>query len=248
MTEKIKQDLVNAYKILAYLGLDDHTYTHLSARAQCKDEFYIYQFGLRFEEVTVDKLMKASLDGKVLIGQEHQYNRTGYIIHGNIYKARSDINFIFHLHTPAVVAVSALSEGLLPINQWALHFYRKISYHKYNSLALQQHQGQDLINDLNTNMVMLLCNHGSITCGKTVQEVMFYTYHLELAAKAQCLTLAMNREVITPSAATCQKSVQDLLSFEVDLGMRDWQAWLRLLSRNNSASPGLHSTDSIKLS
>jgi ribulose-5-phosphate 4-epimerase/fuculose-1-phosphate aldolase len=233
VTNKIRQDLVNAYKIIAHLGLDDHTYTHLSARAEDKEAFYIYPFGLRFEEVTIDKLMKVTLDGEILIGKEHQYNHTGYIIHGHIYKARPDINFIFHLHTPAAVSVSTLKDGLLPINQWALHFYQKISYHEYNSLALQQHHGQSLIRDLGDNMVMLLRNHGSVTCGKTVQEAMFYTHHLELACKAQCLTLAMNREVIMPSVEVCQKSVHDLLSFELDLGMRDWQAWLRLLDRIN---------------
>ena len=78
---------------------------------------------------------------------------------------------------------------------------------------------------------MLLRGHGSIACGKTIQEALFYTYHLELACKAQCMTLAMNREVIMPSPDICQKAVNDLLSFEANLGERDWLAWLRLLER-----------------
>jgi ribulose-5-phosphate 4-epimerase/fuculose-1-phosphate aldolase len=231
MTNKLKQDLASVYKILAHLGLDDHTYTHLSVRSQDKNSFYIYPFGLRFEEVMADNLMKISLDGEVLVGEEYQYNRTGYVIHCNIYKARPDINAIFHLHTPATVAVSSIKDGLLPINQWALHFYKRIAYHDYSSLALVKEQGQTLANDLGEHLVILLRGHGSIACGKTIQEALFYTYHLELACKAQCMTLAMNREVIMPSPDICQKAVNDLLSFEANLGERDWLAWLRLLER-----------------
>ncbi len=145
------------------------------------------------------------------------------------YQARKDIQAIFHLHTPSIVAVSSLKDGLLPISQWALHFYNKVSYHNYNSLALSNTEGKRLIADLKENFVMLMCNHGSITCGRTIQEAMFYTYHLERACKTQCLTLAMNRELSIPSEEICSKAVKDLLSFESNLGERDWHAWVRLI-------------------
>ena len=126
MTQDIKVNLASAYQILAMLGLDDHTYTHLSARPKDADYYYIYPFGLRFEEVNSNNLLQVSLDGEILHGSEYSYNKTGYVTHGNIYKKRADILSIFHLHTPAVVAVSAMKEGLLPISQWALHFYQRL--------------------------------------------------------------------------------------------------------------------------
>ena len=52
MPDPRKIDLAYAYRILAHLGLDDHTYTHLSVRAEDPSCFYIYPFGQRFEEVT----------------------------------------------------------------------------------------------------------------------------------------------------------------------------------------------------
>ena len=228
----IKDELVSAYKILAHLKLDDHTYTHLSSRSAEGDSYYIYPFGLRFEEVEASSLLKVSLDGKILEGEEYQYNRTGYIIHGAIYNARADIKSIFHIHTPEIVAVSAHKQGLMPINQWALHFYNKISYHEYNSLTLDAKAGNALIRDLAQNFVMLLRSHGSLTCGRTVQEAMFYTYHLQQACKTQSLMMPFIDQVITPSKEICEKSVQDLLSFEPSLGERDWHAWVRLIKRN----------------
>ena len=223
-----KENLSLAYKILAKLGYDDHTYTHLSARdPNNPNAFYINPFGLRFNEIEPETLIKVSLDGKVLEGQEYQYNKTGYIIHGSIYTHRPDIQAIFHLHTPDTLAVSALEEGLLPISQWALHFYNKISYHDYDSLALDDHQGNKLIQDLDKNYVALLRNHGFITAGRTIQEAMFYTHHLQKACETQCKILAMGKKYIIPSTEICEKSVQDLLSFEKNLGERDWHAWKR---------------------
>ncbi|QQV75144.1 Decarboxylase NovR [Rickettsia tillamookensis] len=227
----IKYNLAAAYQIMAYLSLDDHTYTHLSARPKNADFYYIYPFGLRFEEVTTENLLKVSLDGKILEGEEYQYNKTGYFIHGSIYKARPDISAIFHYHTPASIAVSALKCGLLLFSQWALHFYDRISYYDYNSLVLDANkQSTRLVNDLKQNYVMLLRNHGAITCGKTIHEAMFYTYHLEQACKTQILLNSIKeQELITPSVEICKQTVKDLLSFEEDLGKRDWEAWLRLV-------------------
>lgn len=228
-----KYNLALAYRILAKLGVDDLTYTHLSTRGKDCDTFYIYPFGMLFAEVKPSDLLLVTLDGDVLEGSEHQYNSTGYVIHGNIYKAREDINSIFHLHTPEIVAVSSCKRGLLPISQWALHFYDQISYHNYNSLALSQSQGSDLINDLGqNNYSMLLRNHGSITSGKTIQEAMFYTYHLIQACKTQCAALSMGESLCIPTKSICKKSVNDLLTFEESLGVRDWEAWKRVLAED----------------
>ncbi|MGL9726028.1 MAG: class II aldolase/adducin family protein [Wolbachia sp.] len=180
---KVKENLVYAYQILSYLKLDNYTYTHLSVRSDDQKSFYIYLFGMRFDEVNENSLMKVSFDGNVIEGKEHQYNKTGYIVHGFIYQARKDIQAIFHLHTPSIVAVPSLKDGLLPTSQWALHFYDKVSYHNYNSLALSDIEGERLIADLKENFVMLMRNHGSITCGRTIQEAMFYTYHLNKHAR-----------------------------------------------------------------
>lgn len=220
--------LAQAYQILAMLGLDDHTYTHLSHRSY-RDSFWIYPFGVMFEEVTENKLIEVSFDGEILQGEEFQYNRTGYVIHGEIYKARKDINAIFHLHTPEIVAVSACQNGLLPISQWALHFYDKISYHNYDSLALDSSQGNEMVSDLGANFNMLLRNHGSITSGRTIEEAMFYTYHLQKACETQYLALSMNQDLVLPSEEICKRAVHDLLSFEENLGQRDWLAWVRKL-------------------
>lgn len=225
-----RSDLATAYRAIARLGADDLTYTHLSVRSQSGDSFFIYPFGQLFAEVRADSLLEVSFNGDIIHGSEFQYNSTGYIIHGNLYRARADLQAIFHLHTPEIVAVSAHKDGLLPISQWALHFYDGIAYHNYDSLALNSDQGSALASDFGDKFTMLLRQHGSVTAGRTIYEAMFYTYHLIQACKTQVAALAMGEDsIVRIPDHVCKKANSDILSFEPNLGYRDWQAFKRLV-------------------
>ncbi len=233
--QSIRENLAAAYRLIALFGLDDLTFSHLSARVPGKDVFFIQPFGLLFAEVTASSLLTVNFAGNVLEGKEYQYNQTGYVIHGSIYKHRDDLNAVFHLHTEDTIAISATPKGLLPISQWALHFYDRISYHNYNSLALltDEHEAR-LVEDLGNNKVMFLRNHGTLICGATIHEAFIYTHHLERACRTQVRALAAENNLITPNQKTCKKAVNDLLSFETDIGKRDWNALIRMLQRNKT--------------
>lgn len=228
--QTLKENLAAAYQICAHLGWADLTYTHISARLPDEDFFYIYPFGLLFPEVTPDCLLHVSLSGDVLEGNAGTYNPTGYAIHSTIYAKRSDIQAIYHLHTPAGVAVSSMDCGLLPLSQWALHFYNRHGYHDYDALAHESNSCQHhLLQDLDSHKVLILRNHGVLTCGETLHEGFFYAYHLEQACKTQLLALQTSMPLTQPSPEVCEKAAQQLLNFEKDLGLRDWQALRRFL-------------------
>ena len=233
--QKLRENLAAAYQLIAHFGYDDLTFAHLSARLDGQEAFLILPFGLLFSEVTASSLLTVDFDGNVLEGKEYQYNKTGYVIHGSVYKKRSDLNCVFHLHTPNGIAVSAMKDGLLPISQWALHFYDRVSYHDYNSLALKTEEHEDrLVNDLGENKVMFLRNHGTLICGETIHEAFSLNQHLENACDTQIKALSTGQNLIMPNKNTCQKTVSDLLGFEKDIGKRDWTALLRLLDRIKS--------------
>jgi ribulose-5-phosphate 4-epimerase/fuculose-1-phosphate aldolase len=231
---QIRNKLALAYQMCEHLGLSDLTYTHLSARGEDVSTFYIYPFGLLFDEVTPENLLTVDFKGHVLEGEEAQYNRTGYVIHGSIYPHRPDVQAIFHLHTPSIVAVSSFKEGLLPMSQWALHFYEQIQYHDYNSLALDiQTEGNRLVDDLKDKKILMMRHHGVLIAGSSIQECLFYAYHLEKACYTQCLMgihSTLTPCSIKPSVA--KKSYNDLMSFEVDLGTRDFAALARSLNKS----------------
>ena len=225
------QELVWAHHILSHLGMDDHTYTHLSIRSSAGNSYYLNAFGMRFEEACLDSLVHVSLDGEVLSDNEKIYNPTAYHTHGTIYKHRKDVNAIFHMHTPEIVAVSCQPEGLLMASQWALHFYNQIAYHDYNSLIVKSEQGLKLVDDLGMHKILLMRHHGALIAGSTIYEAMFFSYHLQQACKTQCL-LKCNH--LTLDESLIKSANYDLLRFEKNIGKRDWDAWLRMLCQKKS--------------
>ena len=239
-----KEELVKAHKIVALCKMDDLTYTHISIIGNRRKTFSISPFGVRFKDVKLADLLDFTMEGTLLPPQraediydhlylifnkkrktaERNFNKTGFAIHSSIYKTRSDVGAIIHLHTAESIAVSTNPEGLLPISQHALHFYDRVSYHNYDSLNLTPKEEESLfIKDLGQNNVMFLRNHGFITVGKTLEEALFYAYHLQRACSVQVIA---PQNPILPAKETCEKARDELLSFEKSLGRRDFNSYI----------------------
>ena len=222
---EIREALAITGEIIAYNNWDDLTFTHISARSSKNDGFFIPKFGILFSEMTAANLLKLDMNGNIVEGYEAIYNITGYNLHTPIYERRPDVNAIFHLHTKEILAVASMECGLLPISQHALHFYDKIGYHNYNSLFLDENE--QAIKDLDQHNVLMLRNHGVVVCGKTIHEAFFHLYQLQRACEVQVVALACNTNLVFPPEEVCKKAVYDLLSFEDDIGIRDWKAAAR---------------------
>ena len=239
-----KEELVKAHKIVALCAMDDLTYTHISIINNQRDILSISPFGVRFTDVKLSDLLDFTMEGTLLPAQraediydhlhlifnkkrnipERNFNKTGFIIHSSIYKSRPDVGAVIHLHTAESIAVSVNPEGLLPVSQHALHFYDRISYHNYDSLNLTPKEETDVfIKDLRQNNVMFLRNHGFIAVGKTLEEALFYAYHLQRACAVQVIA---PQNPILPSKETCEKARNDLLAFEKNLGKRDFDSYI----------------------
>ena len=240
----LRQNLALLYNMIADMGLDDLIYTHASARLNSDNEdgdndtFYICRFGDAHSEVHPDDLLEYDFSGKVVNGAEG-YNKTGFAIHQGIYKNRPDINAIVHLHTPEIVAISSLKCGLLPISQFALPFYKKMSYYSYDSLVTDpKEQGDAISSALGMSKTMLMENHGSITCGSTIGEAFYFTRFLQNACNVQCKILATGRDYIMPTTEVREKTSNEMLRFEENLGQKDWEAAKRLFLKRNGLSKG----------
>jgi ribulose-5-phosphate 4-epimerase/fuculose-1-phosphate aldolase len=119
-------ELAALYRLVALHGWDDMIFTHISARVPGPEHhFLINPYGLYFEEMTASALVKIDLDGNVVQETSYKINPAGFTIHSAIHAAREDAQFVMHLHTDQGVAVSAHSEGLLPISQTALLTIRR---------------------------------------------------------------------------------------------------------------------------
>ena len=128
------------------------------------------QFGWT-PSIAASNLVEVDIDGNIVddpLGLG--INPAGFTIHSAVHAARADAMCVLHTHTVAGVAVSCQKQGLLPLNQWSLQFTDRLAYHDYEGIALDLDERARLVADLGDQFVMVLRNHGMLTCGRSVAE------------------------------------------------------------------------------
>ena len=232
--------LAAAYRLIAEFGMDDSIFTHISAKApesEGKDAFLINPYGLRFDEVTASNLVTVDIHGNILRDDYGQgINKAGFTIHSAVHMARSDVHCVLHTHTVAGVAISSSEEGLLPLNQWSLEFYDRIAFHDYEGIALNLEERERLIADLGDKMIMILRNHGLMTCGTSVGDAFKAMFNFERACKAQLALMATSltpRLVPHDLAEFTARQGEDWAAKHEASGKPDpeWEAYLRLCKK-----------------
>jgi ribulose-5-phosphate 4-epimerase/fuculose-1-phosphate aldolase len=234
-----RKTLAACYRLMDRYGMTDMIYNHITAAIPGKDErLLINLYGLLYREITASNLVEIDLDGNVHRKQDTEYgiNKSGYVIHGCIHRARPDVKCVIHTHTRAGMAVSAMRCGLLPITQTGSRFYGHIGYHDFEGPAVDLAEQERLVHDLGSHNAMILRNHGLLVCGASVQQAFNLMYQLEMACRAQVDALAGGMDQINlPDHATLEKSAHLYQpGTRRPYGELEWHSLLRWLE----AEPG----------
>jgi len=227
-------NLAACYHLANFFQMTDIVWNHITAKTSSKKEtFLINPFGLRYDEITASNLVEISLEGKVINGNK-VINETGYIIHGAIHKKRDDIMCVMHTHSRSGLAVSCLNEGLKPMIQDAAMFHNRVSYHDWEGMSTEKDECHRLTKSLGKNKVMILKNHGLLTCGETISEAFMLMYYLDRACKNQIDVLSTSSEFHIPSDNIMEYAAIQYEDPRFKLGKHEWPALLRLLDDNKS--------------
>ena len=227
-------NLAACFHLADYFQMSDIIWNHITAKTSFdKETFLINKFGLRYDEITASNLLEINKEGRVVNG-EGEINYTGYVIHGAIHKGRDDINCVMHTHSRSGLAISCLEDGLKPIIQDAAMFHNRVSYHDWEGMSTESNECERLSKNLGKNNVMILRNHGLLTCGKTISEAFMLMYYLDRACKNQIDTLSMGKKTIIPSDNVMEFAAGQYEDHRFQLGKHEWPALLRLLDKNNS--------------
>lgn len=233
-----RMSLAACYRLVARLGLDDMIYNHISLRVPGReDQFLINPYGMLFEEITGSDLVKIDTQGRKIGNSPHEVNVAAFVIHAAIHKASHDAACVLHTHSDASLAVSGQDEGLLPLSQFAMRFYRRQSFHDYEGVAIDLGEQERLVRDLGGNKVMLMRNHGILTTGRTPGEAFMLLYYFERAARIQLdmqAAAAAGARLVIPPHEVCERAARQFWDQQGDIlvpGEREWPALLRQLDR-----------------
>jgi ribulose-5-phosphate 4-epimerase/fuculose-1-phosphate aldolase len=202
-------ELAAAYRLVAHYGWTHLINNHISLRVpNFEDQFLINPYGLLYEQITASSLVKIDVDGNVLEDSPYQVNRAGFVIHSAIHMARKDLHAIIHTHTVAGQALSALDCGLLPLNQSAMRYYKRIGYHEFEGVASDLDERERIVADLGDHKCLIM-------------------YYLEKSCETQMMVLASNQPYSLPTEASCEKSAQ-IFWGNGRVHDRDWPALMKL--------------------
>jgi ribulose-5-phosphate 4-epimerase/fuculose-1-phosphate aldolase len=134
--------------------------------------------------------------------------------------------------------VSSQEQGLLPLNQWSLQFTDRLAYHDYEGIALDLDERSRLVRDLGDKFVMVLRNHGMLTCGRSVAEAFKLMHNLERSCRAQLAIQASNAAVSPLSQGVARKTAEQYAKFYDDIELKgqpdsEWAAFKRMLERTD---------------
>jgi ribulose-5-phosphate 4-epimerase/fuculose-1-phosphate aldolase len=233
-------DLAACYRLVDYYGMTDMIYNHITLRIPGTDDLLINLYGLLYKEITASSLVRIDVEGNILWKPDTDYgiNKSGYVIHGAIHKAREDVAAVIHTHTRAGMAVSTMACGLLPLNQTAIRFVGHLGYHDYEGPAIDLAERERLVADLGAHDAMILRDHGLLTCGATLQQAFNTLYQLEMSCRAQVDTLGARTELTLPTAEVLERTAKLYQpGSRRPYGVLEWHAMLRLLEATSVGSP-----------
>ena len=202
MLEELRKIVCEANLELVKKGLVIYTWGNVSGIDREKGLIVIKPSGVKYEDLTPDKLVIVDLDGNKVEGDLNPSSDT--LTHLEIYKAFKEIGGIVHTHsTYAVAWAQAKSEINCYGTTHADYFYGPIpctrELNKEELKEYEKNTGKLIVETFNTKNIspvstpaILCANHGPFSFGKDPNEAVYNAVVLEEISKMALLTKVVN--------------------------------------------------------
>ena len=190
------EDLVAANRILVEHGVID-AYGHVSVRSENDPARYLLARSIAPELVTHEDILEYDLESNPVDPRGRESVRERFI-HGEIYKARPDVNAVVHNHSPSVVPFSVTKVSMRPLFHMAAfvgegvpNFEIRDTQKGSDLLVKTPYLGKALAKTLGKSSAALMRGHGSVTVGESLPRAVGRSIYLELSARMQLQALAI---------------------------------------------------------
>src|SRR5260370_32410017 len=190
------EGLVAGYRILAEHGVID-AYGHVSVRSERDPQRYLLSRSLAPELVTPEDIMEYDLDSNPIDARGRESVRERFI-HGEIFKARPDVNAVVHNHSPSVVPFSVTTVAMRPLFHMAAfvgdgvpNFEIRDAEKGTDLLVKTPYLAQALAKTLGGSPAALMRGHGSVTVGERPPRAVRRSILLEMSARMRLQAIAI---------------------------------------------------------
>lgn len=219
--------LVAANRILFQKGVVDG-FGHVSVRHDKSPGHFLLSRNMAPGLVTRGDIVTFDLDGNAIdaAGRRVYLER---FIHGEIYRARSDVHSVVHSHSPSVIPFGVTATPLQAVfhmsgflGQGAPLFEIRDVAGDTDMLISDGRLGAALATTLGTRTAVLMRGHGSTVVGASIEQAVYRAIYAEVNAKLQLQAIALG-EVTYLNA---QEAAKAAATNDTQLA-RAWDLWLR---------------------
>ncbi|MDG2145627.1 MAG: class II aldolase/adducin family protein [Porticoccaceae bacterium] len=232
--QELRVELAACYRIFDYLGWTELIYNHITVKLPGNDHhFLINPYGLHYSEVTASNLVKVDIDGNIMEDTEYTVNPAGILIHTAVHGAREDVQCITHTHTDAGMAVACSTGGLRTDNFYSALLQNRVAYHDFEGLTVLDDEKPRLIANIGNKNLLILRNHGLLTCGRSIPEAFYNMWALQRSCEIQVACDATGKNIIPVSDEILAKAEQlmTIQSAGTPAGQLEFSALVRLIDK-----------------
>jgi ribulose-5-phosphate 4-epimerase/fuculose-1-phosphate aldolase len=220
------EDLVAANRILARHGIVDG-FGHVSVRDDRDPKRFFLSRSLAPELVSAADILEFDLESRTVDAKGPGYSER--FIHGEIYKARTDVNAIVHSHSPSVIPFGVTGVALRPVYHLAAFIGDGVPVFDIRKaagitdmLVSDSARGRALAQVLGARPVALMRGHGVVVAGSSLPVAVGRSIYVESNAKIQAQALALGGSVTYLST---EEARQIMLAGENGGYLRAWELW-----------------------
>ena len=232
--QELRVELAACYRIFDYLGWTELIYNHITVKLPGNDHhFLINPYGLHYSEVTASNLVKVDIHGNIMEDTEYTVNPAGILIHTAVHGAREDVQCITHTHTDAGMAVACSTGGLRTDNFYSALLQNRVAYHDFEGLTVLDDEKPRLIANIGNRNLLILRNHGLLTCGRSIPEAFYNMWALQRSCEVQVACDATGKNIIPVSDEILAKAEQlmTIQSAGTPAGQLEFSALVRLIDK-----------------
>jgi HCOMODA/2-hydroxy-3-carboxy-muconic semialdehyde decarboxylase len=221
-------DLAAAARILAARGVVDG-FGHVSMRHPDAPDRYLMSRALAPALVVPGDIVEYDLGSDTVQGD----TRKGFLerfIHGEIYRARPDINAVVHSHSPSVIPFGLVDRPMQAMFHNAAFLAKGVpvfdiaaDFGDTDMLVCDCTKGVALAKVLGDKDIALMRAHGSVACGPTLQTAVFRAVYTEVSARVQHWALALSGGGPLAALNAEEGRLADVPNQTA--GLRAWDLW-----------------------
>jgi ribulose-5-phosphate 4-epimerase/fuculose-1-phosphate aldolase len=222
-----REVLARANRMIANEGVLD-AFGHVSMRHPNDPGRYLLSRSRGPELVQPEDIHEFTLDSRIVKPiKERLYSER--VIHGEIYKARPEVNAVCHHHAPSILPFCISGMTLKPvyhlgatIGAQAPFWDARDEFGSTSLIVVKPEEGASLARALGPHWIVLMRRHGATVAGRTLEELTFRTIYIARNAALQIQAHALGQ--VSPLDA---KETRLAAEFNLQPGpvARAWEYW-----------------------